>query len=407
MVECLERLRGRMQPPPAVRGDAAWLQEQLRENSLQLAELEKLGVALETLRGQGAELLATMQTSANEGMHHNTSPGVQSPEPGAQPSPSPPLRLPLSGAEGGGWARGQEAFRWCSGQTVSPSPFLLLGTEIWGRVEQLLRQWQEMWAQSEERERWLRGLLALADRFWHSLADLAVTLSDTQQAVLEEHEATSDPAAIRARLEAMQALREEIDAVQSELDSLGSLGVELMASCGDLEKPDVTKSLDDLYLHWHSVSKVWTERQTQLEEQLKASLAYQEAMEHQLEAALLGLGQFQNQLEELLQWLLHTTEQLAAGPTAFPLDLQSCEIELAKHKQVLRNDVLSHTHTVQSVQEAGQGLLLSSGAEAEGGLQSRLQQLSQRWDLILHEIESHQQQLESNLSQVNWDPANS
>ncbi|XP_042319591.1 microtubule-actin cross-linking factor 1, isoforms 1/2/3/5-like isoform X2 [Sceloporus undulatus] len=424
MVECLERLRGRMQPQPAVRGDTAWLREQLRENGLQLAELEKLGVALETLRGQGAELLATMQTSANE--------------------------------------------------------------EIRGHVEQLLSQWQEMWAQGEEREHWLRDLLALADRFWHGLADLAVTLSDTQQAVLEEHEeAVYDPVAVQARLETMQVLREEIDAVQSELDSLGSLGVELMASCGDLEKPDVTKSLDDLYLCWHSVSKVWTERQTWLEEQLKASLVYQEALErhlgwlekaelqmaeeflvagepelvkqqlvelkdfkrelyqrkveveslrqqgsprgadqkespkalcsfrdrwirleeetvgrqHQLEAALLGLGQFQNQLEELLQWLLHTMEQLAAGPTILSLDLQSCEIELAKHK-VLRNDVLSHARTVQSVQEAGQSLLLSSRAEAEGGLQSRLQQLSQRWDLVLHEIESHQQQLESNLSQV-------
>ena len=53
--------------------------------------------------------------------------------------------------------------------------------------------------------------------------------------------------------------------------------------------------------------------------------------QHQLEAALLGLGQFQHQLEELLQWLSRTAEQLQ-GPTLLRLDLQSCEIELAKHK---------------------------------------------------------------------------
>ncbi|KYO17218.1 hypothetical protein Y1Q_0016051 [Alligator mississippiensis] len=121
-------------------------------------------------------------------------------------------------------------------------------------------------------------------------------------------------------------------------------------------------------------------------------------LQHQLEAALLGLGQFQHQLEELVQWLSCTAQQLQ-GPTPLSLDLQSCEIELAKHK-VLRNDVLSHARTVQSVNEAGQGLLLSSLGDAVDGLQCSLQQLNQRWDLVRSETESRQLELENNLSQV-------
>ncbi|XP_048338631.1 microtubule-actin cross-linking factor 1-like [Sphaerodactylus townsendi] len=120
--------------------------------------------------------------------------------------------------------------------------------------------------------------------------------------------------------------------------------------------------------------------------------------QHQLEDALLGLGHFQSQLEELLLWLLHTTEQLRGQPPCC-LDLQGCEIELAKHK-VLQNDVLSRTRTVQSVTEAGEDLLASSGGSARDGLQGSLQQIHQRWDFILAEMASRQLELENNLSQV-------
>lgn len=55
--------------------------------------------------------------------------------------------------------------------------------------------------------------------------------------------------------------------------------------------------------------------------------------QHQLECALLGLGQFQNTLDELHTWLSRTAEQLQ-GSQPISIDLQACEIELAKHKVI-------------------------------------------------------------------------
>lgn len=54
-------------------------------------------------------------------------------------------------------------------------------------------------------------------------------------------------------------------------------------------------------------------------------------LQHQLECALLGLGQFQNTLDELHTWLSHTAD-LLQGSRPISIDLQACEIELAKHK---------------------------------------------------------------------------
>ncbi|XP_063780809.1 plectin [Pseudophryne corroboree] len=419
MCESLDRLRSRMQNPLSVRGEPSRILEQLRENSQVQAELEKLGVGLENISRQGIELVSSLPSEA------------------AQPQ------------------------------------------GIQQRTAQVLADWQQLCERAEERDAWLSGLLLLAERFWHGLSDLALTLADTQQMVLDTEEPDTDPDCIRTRLDAMQALREDIDNLQNDLDTLGSVGVELMSLCGDMDKPDVTKSLDELYATWNSLSKHWGERYTRLEEHLKAKLACQETIQrlqdwlllaelrlaeeflvsgdldmakrqlsdlkefkkdlyqhrvalesigcqildksdgsqlsdfrqrwdrleeeavnrqHQLEGALLGLGQFQNQLEELVNWLSHTTEQLQ-GPRLVGIDLQSCEIELAKHK-VLRNDVLSHSRTVQSVDEAGRGILLTSLSDGTDTLQYRLREMNQLWEFVQSETERRQLELENDLSRV-------
>lgn len=426
MAECLERLQDRLQNAPSIRGESLRIREQIKDNALLLGELEKLHPSLEVIHKQGAELLTST------------------------------------------WASGAD----CTAKGVQD------------RTQQLQDLWTKLHNQANEKASWLKSLLTLADRFWHGLADLTVSLSDTQQIVLEMEEPGPDTDSIRSRLNTMQVLREEIDALQQDLDTLGLLGVELISLCGDMDKPDVTKSMDDLYSTWSSLNKLWIERSGRLEEQLNDTLGYQEAMQrlfewldmaesrlseefliggdlnmvrqqleelkafkrdlyqhkveveslrhqasprsmdepgtlsqiedfrrrweqleeevvdrqHQLESALLGLGQFQNQLEELLQWLSHTAEQFQ-GQGPISLDLQSCEIELAKHK-VLRNDVKSHARTVESVNEVGQGLLQSGLGDNTDTLRSSLQQLNQQWDFLRGETERRQLELENNLSQV-------
>ncbi|KAM4687865.1 microtubule-actin cross-linking factor 1, isoforms 6/7-like [Discoglossus pictus] len=424
MFEVLARIRDRLLNSSSVRGDPSRIREQLRDNTLVQAELEKLGVALENIQKQGTELVS-------------------------------------------------------SGPSSDSQPQVMQQ-----RTDQLLAEWQSLQGRAEERDRWLSGLLTLAERFWHGLSDLSLTLSDTQHMVLDTELPGADPDSIRTRLEAMQALREDIDSLQNDLDTLGTIGVELMSSCGDMDKPEVTKSLDELYTTWNSLNKLWSERYHRLEEQLKSTLRYQETTQklldwlvsaesrlseefliggdldmvrrqlsdlkefkrelyqhrveleslghlnptgitetksvdsqlsnyrerwdhleeeavnrqHQLEDALLGLGQFQNQLDELLNWLAHTAEQLQVSRTPC-IDLQACEIELAKNK-VLRNDVLSHMRTVEAVNEAGRGILMSAVGDGLDSLQCGLRDLNERWEHVQSETERRQLELENDLGRV-------
>lgn len=67
---------------------------------------------------------------------------------------------------------------------------------------------------------------------------------------------------------------------------------------------------------------------------------------------------------------------------------------------MLRNDVMSHVRTMESLNQAGRALLEVGSGDSPHGLQSRLEQLNDSWEFVRCETERRQLELENRLSQV-------
>lgn len=70
---------------------------------------------------------------------------------------------------------------------------------------------------------------------------------------------------------------------------------------------------------------------------------------------------------------------------------------------MLRNDVMSHVRTMESVNQAGRSLLEVGSGDSPNGLQAQLEELNDSWEFVRCETERKQLELENRLSQVRRD----
>uniref|UniRef100_A0A8B9CU86 Microtubule actin crosslinking factor 1 n=1 Tax=Anser brachyrhynchus TaxID=132585 RepID=A0A8B9CU86_9AVES len=432
MLETLETLSSRLRMPPLIPAEVDKIRECISENKNATVELEKLQPSFEALKRRGEELIGRSQGTDKD----------------------------------------------------------LAAKVIQDKLDQMVFFWEDIKARAEEREMKFLDVLELAEKFWYDMAALLTTIKDTQDIVHDLESPGIDPSIIKQQVEAAETIKEETDGLHEELEFIRLLGTDLIFACGETEKPEVKKSIDEMNNAWENLNKTWKERLEKLEEAMQSAVQYQDTLQamfdwldnaviklcnmspvgtdlntvkeqmnemkefkmevyqqqiemeklnhqgelmlkkatdetdrdiikepltelkhlwenlgekiahrqHKLEAALLALGQFQHALAELMAWLTHTEELLDAQK---PIngDPKVIEVELAKH-HVLKNDVLAHQATVETVNKAGNELLESSAGDDASSLRNRLEKLNACWESVLQKTEEREQQLQSTLQQA-------
>ena len=76
----------------------------------------------------------------------------------------------------------------------------------------------------------------------------------------------------------LQALKEELDAAQADLDTVHETGEELVGLVGEPEKPEVEKNVDDVDTAWDGLNKQWVDRQNRLDDALRKATSFQDEL---------------------------------------------------------------------------------------------------------------------------------
>ena len=75
-----------------------------------------------------------------------------------------------------------------------------------------------------------------------------------------------------------QALRDDIEASQFDLDEVHQTGEQLMSLCGEPDRPEVQKNIDDLDNNLLTITGEFDKRSRTLEEALERSMYFQEEL---------------------------------------------------------------------------------------------------------------------------------
>ncbi|TRY84286.1 hypothetical protein DNTS_025412 [Danionella cerebrum] len=246
------------------------------------------------------------------------------------------------------------------------------------RLLRLRSLWDEIRQRAEEREGKLQDVLDLAGKFWADMAALLSTLRDSQDIVKDLEDPGVDPSLIKQQIEAAESIKAETDGLREELEIVRTLGADLIFACGETEKPEVKKTIDEMNAAWEGLNRTWRERMERLEEAMTASVQYQDAL--------------QGMFDYLDNAVIKLCDMSAVGT-----DLSTVKQQIEELKQY-KVEVYQQQIDMEKLSHQGELLLKKVSDQTDRDMiQEPLTELRHLWDNLVDKITVRQHKLEGAL----------
>uniref|UniRef100_A0A8W7Q4N6 Microtubule-actin cross-linking factor 1 n=1 Tax=Anopheles coluzzii TaxID=1518534 RepID=A0A8W7Q4N6_ANOCL len=200
------------------------------------------------------------------------------------------------------------------------------------------------------------------------------TLKELQEALQTQEPPAAQPQAIQKQQVALQEIRQEIDQTKPEVEQVRRTGSNLMSLCGEPDKPEVKKHIEDLDNAWDNITALYAKREENLIDAMEKAMEFHETLQNLLS--------FLKRAEERFQNL---------GPLGSDIEAVKKQIEQLKH---FKDDVDPHMVEVEALNRQAVELTERTSAEQAGAIREPLNAVNRRWENLLRGMVERQKQLE-------------
>ncbi|XP_055591408.1 dystonin isoform X36 [Uranotaenia lowii] len=246
--------------------------------------------------------------------------------------------------------------------------------DIKKKLDKLNNLWNDLQKTTSKRGSALDDTLGVAEKFWKEMKAVMETLKELQEALQTQEPPAAQPQAIQKQQVALQEIRQEIDQTKPEVEQVRRTGSNLMSLCGEPDKPEVKKHIEDLDHAWDNITALYAKREENLIDAMEKAMEFHETLQNLLN--------FLTKAEDRFQKL---------GPLGS--DIEAVKKQIAQLKQ-FKDDVDPHMVEVEALNRQAVELTERTSAEQASAIREPLNAVNRRWENLLRGMVERQKQLE-------------
>lgn len=252
--------------------------------------------------------------------------------------------------------------------------------DIRNKLDKLNDLWNEINKLANDRGNCLDEALELAKKFWNELADVMRAIKQLEDNLNSQEPPAIEPAKLQQQQDMLLDIKHDMDRTKPHVDHTKKTGKNLMKVCGEPDKPDVRKQIEDLDNAWDNVTSLYARREKDLIDAMEKAMNFHEKMKN--------LQDFLNDAEKRFSRM---------GPIA--ADIGDIKRQIAELKD-FKDYVDPHMIDIEALNRMAHELLDHVPPHQARSIRDAVNDINYRWRDLLKAISDRQNDLDNALLQL-------